>query len=1055
MKFVLFSFVLLICILPSSTYSSLVLGNETDYLALLSFKAEQASNDPFHIMASWNESTHFCNWVGVTCSPRHQRVIAMSLQPKELSGPLSPAIGNLCFLRDLCLQENAFTGIIPQEIGRLSRLRTLGLANNLLSGEIPANISKCLNLEILDLGGNKLVGTIPLDSQYLLKLQILNLYSNNLTGEIPAFLGNFSNLQTLSGLGNNFRGSIPDTLGQLTKLVFLGFTTNNLSGTIPPSIFNLSSLVIIDLADNQIGGGFPSYLGLSLPRLQIFNVALNRMTGLIPVSISNASQLVRLAVNGNSFTGRVPHFDGLQLLETLALNFNQLGFADADDLSFFPSLINCTKLRELTMNDNNLGGAFPKSIGNFSKLTKLTMGINQITGNIPVEIGELVNLELLLLGQNHYTGGIPDFIGKLQTLKVLSLYGSNLSGYIPSSLGNLTLLIRLYLDVNSLQGSIPASIAKCKNLLLMGLSQNNLSGHIPKEVFGVSSLSLYLDLSYNNFVGSLLLETGDLQNLVQFDVSRNNLSGEISDGLGSCTSLSFLSVAGNMFQGQIPQSFSSLKALEVLDVSGNNLTGNIPAFLGSFLFLQNLNLSFNDFEGEVPIVGVFNNKTAVSLEGNSMLCGGILELQLPKCAIRKESKKNGISLALILVIAIVSGILVVLLILLFVFIYKRRHTKKVHLSEFPTRDVVLKVSYGSLYRVTDGFSPANLIGSGNFSSVYRGILDETDTVVAVKVLNLQVHGANKSFMAECEVLRSIRHRNIMKILTACSSIDHQGKDFKALVYAYMVSGSLEGWLHQKEPIVGVENEEPKSLTLLQRLDIAIDVACALDYLHHQCGTTVVHCDLKPSNILLDIDLVAHVGDFGLARILPGAFPSSQSSSVAIKGTIGYAAPEYGMGCEVSTYGDVYSYGILVLELFTGKRPTDDMFNNGLNLHSFARMALDDRVMEISDPVLRQSEAEEETGAMIGEFLTSIYRIGVACSMEVPRERMDIRAAFTELQLIRDNFLGTYYVCKIFGGKTSKQQNMENLLKKLSQWELNTKSFPSQVVAKSKMERIFQ
>ncbi|KAK2979272.1 hypothetical protein RJ640_021972 [Escallonia rubra] len=98
-------------------------------------------------------------------------------------------------------------------------------------------------------------------------------------------------------------------------------------------------------------------------------------------------------------------------------------------------------------------------------------------------------------------------------------------------------------------------------------------------------------------------------------------------------------------------------------------------------------------------------------------------------------------------------------------------------------------------------------------------------------------------MAECEVLKSIRHQNLVKILNACSSIDLQGKDFKALVYAYMVNGSLEGWLHQK-PILGVGNEEPKSLALLQGLNIAIDVACALDSLHHQYGTTLIHCDLK-------------------------------------------------------------------------------------------------------------------------------------------------------------------------------------------------------------------
>nr|XP_023923233.1 receptor kinase-like protein Xa21 [Quercus suber] len=283
------------------------------------------------------------------------------------------------------------------------------------------------------------------------------------------------------------------------------------------------------------------------------------------------------------------------------------------------------------------------------------------------------------------------------------------------------------------------------------------------------------------------------------------------------------------------------------------------------------------------------------------------------------------------------------------------------------------------------------------------------SIVAVKVLNLQRRGASRSFFSECETLKNIRHRNLVKIITSCSSVDFHVNDFKALVFEFMPNGNLENWLHDVE--TDFKQVEIKNLNLLQRKNIAIDVACALNYLHHCCPMPVVHCDLKPGNILFDYDMTAHVGDVGLAKFHLELTNLKQSSSIGIRGTIGYTPPEYGLGSEVSTKGDVYSYGIILLEMITRKRPTDSMFDGVLNLHNYANIAWPNRVLEIADPKLLNNNDEvignhncTPTNRM-NECLISMVKLGLACSMELPQEQWDINKAISELQLVRDILLG--------------------------------------------------
>lgn len=314
----------------------------------------------------------------------------------------------------------------------------------------------------------------------------------------------------------------------------------------------------------------------------------------------------------------------------------------------------------------------------------------------------------------------------------------------------------------------------------------------------------------------------------------------------------------------------------------NLFHGSIP-YLGELRGIHIIDLSSNNLSTE----GIFLNASTIDIRSNIRLCGGIPDFHLQPCPTKKEGrtkKHNGLKYILPMVLLIILFGFVVFLSVLYCTRKKRRQNL---LLPTPSKHFFPKISFQELFKATDGFSEANLIGSGAFGAVYKGILQNEGITVAVKVLKLQQPGALKSFIAECHALRSIRHRNLVKVLTACSSLDLQGNDFKAIVYQYMPNGSLDTWLHTKD------RQLSRHLNLMQRINIAIDVAYALYYLHEECKRPVIHCDLKPSNILLDEDLTAHVSDFGLARLLLECGDNtiaSQLSSYGFQGTIGYAAP---------------------------------------------------------------------------------------------------------------------------------------------------------------------
>ncbi|KAK9743095.1 hypothetical protein RND81_03G216900 [Saponaria officinalis] len=952
-------------------------GNETDHGALLAVK-RQLVDHPKGVLSSWNNSVHHCNWEGVTCDHKHNRVTVLDLNSRGLAGTISPFIGNLSFLKNISLYNNSLHGQIPSNLGNLFRLRELWLSNNTLVGKIPANLSSCINLRVFSMGFNKLEGKLPTELRVLSKLQHFSVHYNNLTGPLFDIIQNFTSLVIISANYNSFTGTIPDSISRMQNLKYLALGMNKLSGALPASLFNISSLQTIDLLFNQLHGELPADMGIPTPYLVWLNLEGNYFSGSIPMTITNLTNLEYMGLEQNSFTGKVPrdlgHFPNLNFFSVLE---NYL----MGDLNFINTLVNCTQLSFLSLGDNGFSGILPISIVNLSTtLTSLILGgASLIEGTFPADITKLINLEELVIAETKLSGYLPHDIGKLRKLEVLELSSNRLTGKIPNSLGDLSFLSDLYLQDNILKGSIPLSLVNCQSLLYLTLSYNQLSGTLSNEIFEGSATFIDLEFSHNYLEGTLPSEIGRL------------------------TTLQYLMIDGNFFHGDVPSSFASLASLQEINFSRNNLSGTIPAFFSRFSLINHLDLSYNNFEGRVPTNSVFANASAVSLVGNKRLCGGVQQLHLPKCIENEgmEKKKRSPSHTLKLVIPIISAFACVLIMATGIYVACTRKKMRPSSSGSLMGESFMKVSYDMLLKATSGFSSENLLGSGSFGSVFKGILD--GKTVAVKVLNLQHRAASKSFITECKSLRNIRHRNLVGIITACSSIDYSRNDFRALIYEFMPNGSLDRWLNG---ILG-------NMSLSQRVVVAFDVAHALNYLHHECETPIVHRDLKPSNILLDQDMVAHVGDFGLAKFLTQPQHPNQSSTIGIGGTIGYAAPEYGQGSQASTAGDVYSYGILLLELMTGKKPTDSIFKEDYNLHMYAKTAIPDQVLQIADPTLEEDILTEEaddrraiqdTLQRRKECIISVVSVGVSCSNLLPQDRMKITDAISMLQSSRDNLL---------------------------------------------------
>ncbi|WOG84765.1 hypothetical protein DCAR_0103949 [Daucus carota subsp. sativus] len=823
-------------------------------------------------------------------------------------------------------------GEISTSIGDLKGLLSIDLKGNLLSGQIPDEIGDCVGLKSLDLSFNELNGDIPFSISKLKQLENLILKNNQLIGPIPSTLSQIPNLKILDLAQNKLSGEIPRLLYWNEVLQYLGLRGNNLGGSLSADMCQLTGLWYFDVRNNSLSGAIPANIG-NCTAFQVLDLSYNNLTGKIPFNIGFL-QIATLSLQGNRLSGEIPYVIGLmQALAVLDLSCNNLTG------SIPPILGNLTYTEKLYLHGNKLSGAIPPELGNMTKLHYLELNDNKLTGHIPPALGQLTNLFDLNVANNNLDGPLPDNLSSCTNLNSLNVHGNKLSGTIPPSFQRLESMTYLNLSSNNLKGPIPIELSKIGNLDTLDLSNNRITGAIPSPIGDLEHL-LKLNLSKNYLTGDIPAEFGNLRSVMEIDLSHNNLSGPIPDEL------------------------AQLQNIFMLNVENNKLSGDVLS-LANCLSLTNLNVSYNNLAGDIPIGNNFSRFSPESFLGNPGLCGSWLRTP---CHASQSARRATISKAAILGIAV--GALLILFMILVAACRPQNQApfisgsldKPVNYSA--PKLVILNMNmalhvYEDIMRMTENLSEKCIIGYGASSTVYKCVLKNCRPV-AVKKLYTHCPQYLKEFETELETVGSIKHRNLVSLQGY--SLSQSGN---LLFYDYMENGSLWDLLHGPT--------KKKKLDWDTRLRIALGAAQGLAYLHHDCSPRIIHRDVKSSNILLDQDLEAHLTDFGIAKSL---CTTKSYTSTYVLGTIGYIDPEYARTSRLTEKSDVYSYGIVLLELLTGRKAVD----NECNLHHLIlSKTANNTVMDTVDPDITTTCKDLND-------VKKVFQLALLCSKRQPTDR---------------------------------------------------------------------
>ncbi|KAM0822844.1 hypothetical protein ACQ4PT_071249 [Festuca glaucescens] len=592
----------------------------------------------------------------------------------------------------------------------------------------------------------------------------------------------------------------------------------------------------------------------------------------------------------------------------------------------------------------NLSGTLAPEIGLLSELQNLNFIWNNLTGNIPKEIGNITTLKLLNLNGNHLSGSIPDEIGYLENLKRLQIDQNKISGPIPKSFANLMSMEHLHMNNNSLSGKIPSELSKMPGLLHLLLDNNDLSGPLPPKLAETHSLKI-LQADNNNFSGSSIPSAyNNIKTLIKMSLRNCSLQGGIPD-LSGLPGLGYLDLSWNQLTGSIPTNRLASN-ITTIDLSHNFLNGTIPA---NFSGLPNI--QFFDFQNNSldTIPDAFEPpKAVVLLLFGNPVCDASNAARAARLCFRENAKRqllagweitlpdvfgpyellnftyadefptvisSGLSkgaLAGILVGTVTAAIAVSVASTIFIMRKRSIHrtvSRRSLLSRFSVKvDGVRCFTFEEMARASNAFDDSAEVGQGGYGKVYKGKLAD-GTAVAIKRAHEDSLQGSMEFCTEIELLSRLHHRNLVSLIGYCDEECEQ-----MLVYEFMPNGTLRDHL-------SVISKRP--LNFGQRLHIALGAAKGILYLHTEADPPIFHRDVKATNILLDSKFVAKVADFGLSKLAPvpdveGTLPAHISTIV--RGTPGYLDPEHILTHKLTEKSDVYSLGVVLLELLTGMKP---------------------------------------------------------------------------------------------------------------------------------------
>ncbi|KAJ7950125.1 Leucine-rich receptor-like protein kinase family protein [Quillaja saponaria] len=848
----------------------------------------------------------------------------------------------------LVLDGFSLSGHIDQGILRLQFLQTLSLSKNNFTGTINPDLCHLGSLQVIDLSANNLSGAIPecffpsmwlsgrLPSGiwFLRGLQSLDLSDNLLDGEIPEGIENLYDLREISLNKNRFIGRLPMDIGGCLLLKSLDFSDNFLSGSLPESMKKLASCTSLSLQGNAFTGVIPDWIGV-LKNLEILDLSANRFSGWIPKSIGSLQLLNKLNLSMNQFTGSLPE------------------------------MINCTKLLALDVSHNQLAGNLPSWIFRLGMQSVSLSGINVSRSNYP---------------------SLTSITASYHGLQLLDLSSNTFSGEIPSNIGVLHSLQLLNLSTNSVFGSIPAGIGELKSLYVLDLSVNELEGSIPSEIEGAVSLNV-------------------------LRLQMNFLTGKIPSEIEKCSALTSLILSQNNLTGSIPASIANLTNLHYVDLSLNELSGSLPKELTNLSHLVSFNVSYNRLQGELPVGGFFNTISPSSVSGNPSLCGSIVNRACPAVHPKplvlnpNSSDSTGgsssanhrhkkIILSISALIAIGAAAFIALGVVAVTVLNIHARSSMSHsaapiifsggedFSCSPTNDP----NYGKLVMFSGDADFAagahNLLnkdselGRGGFGVVYHAVLRDGHSVAIKKLTISSLIKSQEDFEREVKNLGKIRHQNLVALEGY-----YWTPSLHLLIYEYESRGSLFKLLHDEHGR-GI-------LSWRQRFNIVLGMAKGLAYLHQM---NIIHYNLKSSNVLIGSSGEPKVGDFGLVRLLPNLDHCVLSSK--IQSALGYMAPEFACRTvKITEKCDVYGFGILVLEVVTGKRPVEYMEDDVVILYDMVRGALEEGRVE-------QCVDDRLLGNFLAEEAIPVIKLGLICASQVPSNRPDMNEVINILELIQ-------------------------------------------------------